>query len=75
MTHQQVDVTYSIEETVKVDGVDLPPGKYDGKRVRLGKPSYGGKVSWEAWEYKINPPGYGDLDCTAQVAEGRIKVL
>lgn len=71
---QKFDVSYLVEKTVSVDGVDLAPGRYAGTRVRLGKPSPGG-VRWEGWEYKIDPPGYGDLVCTAQVNSGEIKVI
>lgn len=68
-----VKVSYLVVEPVKVDGVDLAPGKYFGRQVALAR-TVMGQTSYGPWEYKIDPPGFGDLDCTAQVSSGKIKI-
>lgn len=73
MTDKQSEpVSYSIKATVTVEGVEIHPGNYKGERVRFGM-KYMGQTQWNGWEYKIDPPGYGNLDCTAEVSSGQIK--
>lgn len=66
-------LSYTIAAKVNVDGVDLPPGQYKGKRVRLGT-AHMGATQWLDWEYKIDCDPYAGLDCTKQVADGSIKL-
>jgi hypothetical protein len=66
-------VSYKVETTVKVDGVELAPGSYKGKRTRLGIPQPRGTV-WGAWEYTINTKDWSGLDCTPHVGKA-IKIV
>ena len=74
MKSESENLKYSIDKTVKVDGFDLPPGKYIGRRVRIGTPRMG-KTIWQAWEYKIDYGDWSDLHCDKQVSSGEIKVI
>ena len=71
MTTDIVDSTYTVEATVIVDGVDLAPGQYLGRKVRVRA----GSVILDKWEYRIDTNDYSDLHCDEQIRDGTIKIL
>lgn len=79
--HEENDITLNVVTEIEADGQTVSPGKYEGRKIRLGT-TYQGKTVWQNPEYFLIFPDQSggpilsiEVDVTEHVQKGAVVIV